>query len=89
MTRLISSIPLVIVGLPPIYVSLQNKHMYMEALKAADFNGDLGPLARLFANESLVAIRNIKELGTIKLQDTQSDGVAHTLSIPFASHTTH
>lgn len=58
--RLISSIPLLRKGLPPIIVSLQNKKKYFKALRFADDN-DIRPLAQFLQEESFRAIEELSD----------------------------
>ena len=44
-SRLLSSIPLILNDLPPVYVSKASKSKYLRALLAADNSGDVGGLA--------------------------------------------
>ena len=53
--RTISSIPLLIAGLPPIIVKATNKADYILALQKADFENDLIPLMEVFGKNLLSA----------------------------------
>ena len=80
-TRLISSIPLFLAGLPPICISLEGKNNYYLALDTADRESNIIPLADLFAKESLNTLYNIIKLGTsINVSESQMD--IETISDP-------
>ena len=81
-TRLISSIPLFLAGLPPICISLESKSDYYRALDIADRESDIIPLAEVFAKEALNTLHGIIELGTsINIGESQMD--IETASIPY------
>ena len=50
MARTISSIPLLIAGLPPMIVKASRKTEYILALEKADFDNDLIPLIEVLGN---------------------------------------
>ncbi|KAF8454016.1 fido domain-containing protein [Terfezia claveryi] len=70
MTRIISSIPLVMNGLPPICVSAAHKIQYFDALRIADLRLDIGPLAKVLAAESLDALYRVTAIGETHPTDT-------------------
>ena len=70
-TRLLSSLPLIICGFPPLAVSNRNKCAYIQALHFADQHWDLRPLARLFASETAVAIQTLESIGLPTADDLQ------------------
>lgn len=63
LTRIISSIPLVMNGLPPICVSAAHKMQYFDALRTADLRLDIRPLAKILATESLEALYRVAAIG--------------------------
>ena len=54
--RMISSIPLLKAGLPPVFVSVENKFEYFDALIAADDNQDIDMLASFLQRETFHAL---------------------------------
>ena len=59
--RLVSSIPLLREGLPPVIVSLKRKKKYFKALKIADDTDDIDPLAAFLQKESFKAMKDMLE----------------------------
>jgi Fic family protein len=81
-TRLISSVPLFLAGLPPICISLENKNDYYQALDIADRESNIAPLAQIFAKEALNTLHNINQLGaSINIGESQMD--IETASSPY------
>lgn len=64
MSRILSSIPLLQVNLPPVVVSSKNgvKQCYFDALQTADEEGNLLPLAEFLRNQTLNGMELIKNL---------------------------
>lgn len=58
-SRLVSSIPLLREGLPPVIVSVESKKQYFQALKVADDTGDIDPLALFLQEESFRAVEEL------------------------------
>lgn len=83
-TRLISSIPLLLANYPPICISLENKDKYYEALVDADTTANLEPLATTFAKETLNTLNRIKNIGTsINVNESLMD--IDTIAVPYMS----
>ena len=83
-TRLISSIPLFLAGLPPICISLENKSDYYQALDIADRESNITPLAEVFAKEALNTLHSIIKLGaSINIGESQMD--VETASSPYVN----
>ncbi|KAJ3037292.1 hypothetical protein HDV00_001786 [Rhizophlyctis rosea] len=61
-SRIISSIPLLKAGLPPVYVSLQDKDQYFNALDKAYELGDFAPLAIHMMEEMEAALKELEDL---------------------------
>jgi Fic family protein len=62
--RMISSIPLLKKGLPPVVVTQERKSLYFNALFCADRNGDLRPLAEFLKEEAQNAVAYLNTLQT-------------------------
>jgi Fic family protein len=87
MTRMLSSLPLIMSGLPPIIIASSRRDSYFKALKAADTNLDIAPLAKLFATEQLLAIQQVHDLTSnpskLDMSDIVPDDFMETLLTPF------
>lgn len=57
--RLISSIPLLMAGLPPVYVAKESKAEYFAALKVADDTGDIDDLTTFLQDETFRAMDSL------------------------------
>jgi fido (protein-threonine AMPylation protein) len=74
-SRVLSSVPLVRCGLPPVYVSASSKPEYLQALIDADTEGDIDGLARFLQDEAFIALERLLDynhdnMGTLDLMAT-------------------
>lgn len=71
--RMISSIPLLKKGLPPVVVIQERQSLYFDALFCADRNGDLRPLADFLKEEAQIAIAYLNTLLTEVVDSTSAN----------------
>ncbi|KAJ3010074.1 hypothetical protein HKX48_007594 [Thoreauomyces humboldtii] len=74
--RIISSIPLLLAGLPPIVVSAARKSEYFDCLDEADTKGDCSPLADYLKREMDLAIIEIEAMNEDNLRVDTSGSAA-------------
>lgn len=67
-SRLLSSIPLILNDLPPVYVSKASKPKYLRALIAADTSGDIDDLANFLQQEVLDALGLLLDYNDIDME---------------------
>ncbi|KAJ7847944.1 fido domain-containing protein [Mycena olivaceomarginata] len=60
-TRLVASIPLLLAGYPPISISLDQRSVYLEAIRTAH-EGNYGPLIQCIFDGMTAAIERVEEL---------------------------
>ena len=74
---MISSIPLLKVGLPPVIVTLESKENYLKAIKICDDTHDVGALARFLLDELTLSVHDLYTVtfGGLK-RDTKAVNVA-------------
>jgi len=68
-SRFLSSLPLAILGLPPVTVQTKSKKNYFAALQVADESGDLEPLAAFLGKCILKSITTIRDLPSVAVED--------------------
>jgi Fic family protein len=71
--RMISSIPLLKKGLPPVVVTQERKSLYFNELFCADRNGDLRPLAEFLKEEAQNAVAYLNTLQTEVIDSSSSN----------------
>ena len=76
-SRMVSSIPLLKVGLPPVIVTMESKQNYFKAIKICDDTHDVGALALLLYDELTSSVRDLHAItfGGPK-RDTKAANVA-------------
>ena len=67
-SRLLSSIPLILNDLPPVYVSKASKPKYLRALIAADTSGDIDDLANFLQQEVFDALGLLLDYNDIDME---------------------
>jgi Fic family protein len=73
MARLVSSIPLILNQLPPVYVSKASKPQYLAALIHADNTGDIDNLARFLKDEVFNALGRLLEGNDVDVEKAEID----------------
>ena len=73
MARMVSSIPLILNGLPPVYVSKASKPQYLAALIHADNTGDIDELARFLKDEIFNALGRLLEGNDVNVEKAEMD----------------
>ncbi len=78
-SRIVSSLPLLKVHLPPVVVSSKMKQLYFDALQAADKDGDVRCLASFLRRQALNGMEQIEKLPSNETLGTNSPGSENAL----------